>query len=151
MSSPIKSKPLVAILEESDREDPGLSRKGRRCRGSLVQAARRRGADADAVMYDDSLAEAAEKQLAASDAVLVFVDPVHSGSGRSVLNPMRARVAAAGTLASAHPAVIAKMGTKPMLVDTRSKAGPRATHSYTTTWSAFTGSFPRACPPPPAC
>jgi hypothetical protein len=52
---------------------------------------------------------------AALDGVLVWVDPIHDGKTRSVLDAMLRDVAARGTWVSAHPDVILKMGVKEVL------------------------------------
>ncbi len=108
----------VAILEEADREDEHAAREGRGRFGALVLAFRAAGLDADTVMYSDERCQEAERRLNQADAVLVFVNPVHNGQDRSVLDPMLERVAERGTLVSAHPHVIDLMGTKRVLVDT---------------------------------
>lgn len=109
----------VAILEEADREDEYAAREGRGRFGALVRAFRAAGLPADTVMYSDERCEEAEHRLNQADAVLVFVNPVHNGQDRSVLDPMLERVARQGTLVSAHPTVIDRMGTKRVLVDTQ--------------------------------
>ena len=111
--------PTVAILEEADREDAHAAREGRGRFGALVLAFRAAGLSADTVMYSDERCEEAEHRLNQADAVLVFVNPVHNGQDRSMLDPMLQRVARQGTLVSAHPAVIDQMGTKRVLVDTQ--------------------------------
>ncbi len=109
----------VAILEEADREDAHAAREGRGRFGPLVLAFRAAGVAADTVMYSPERYEEAEHQLNEADAVLVFVNPVHNGQDRSVLDPMLERVARGGTIVSAHPTVIDRMGTKRVLADTQ--------------------------------
>ncbi len=108
----------VAILEEADREDEHAAREGRGRFGALVRAFFAAGLPADTVMYSDERCGEAEHRLNQADAVLVFVNPVHNGQDRSVLDPMLERVARRGTLVSAHPTAIEQMGTKRVLVDT---------------------------------
>lgn len=78
------------------------------------------GVEAEAVVYSDDAVDAARKQLLELDAVLVWVNPIEQGLDRSLLNPLLQEVADAGVFVSAHPEVIARMGTKEVLVATKS-------------------------------
>jgi hypothetical protein len=51
------------------------------------------------------------EQLLAVDGVLVWVDPIHEGQTRTVLDAMLREVASRGPWVSAHPDVILKMGS----------------------------------------
>ncbi len=64
------------------------------------------------------------------DAVLVWVNPIHDGHDRSVLDAMLREVAAAGIFVSAHPDVILKLGTKEVLYRTRDIGWGCDTHLY---------------------
>jgi hypothetical protein len=108
----------VAILEEADREEKSAAREGRGRFGPLVLEFRRRGVDADTVFYRDEDAAAVEHELQGWSAVLVFVNPVHNGRGRAVLNPLLERLCPR-VFVSAAPAVIEKIGTKAVLVETQ--------------------------------
>jgi len=111
--------PFVAILEEADREDPSAAREGRGRFGPLVLEFSRRGIDADTVFYRDEDRDRVEETLARhASAVLVFVNPVHNGRDRSLLDPMLDRLSA-HMLVSARPSVIQRMGTKAVLYDTQ--------------------------------
>ena len=71
-------------------------------------------------------------QLLACDGVLVWVDPIHEGRTREVLDPMLRDVAARGPWVSAHPDVILKMGVKEVLHRTRHLGWGTDTHLYRT-------------------
>src|SRR5215468_11392302 len=59
------------------------------------------------------------EQLMRVDGVLVWINPIVDGRDRTDLNKVLADVAASGVFVSAHPDVIAKMGTKDVLFRTR--------------------------------
>jgi glutathione synthase/RimK-type ligase-like ATP-grasp enzyme len=77
------------------------------------------GVDAEPVVYEDDVVDAVRAQLATYDGVLVWVNPIHEGRNRVVLDAMLREVAARGIWVSAHPDVILKMGTKEVLHRTR--------------------------------
>ena len=62
---------------------------------------------------------ALREQLRRVDGALVWINPTVDGHDRSDLNEVLADVAASGVFVSAHPSVIAKMGTKNVLFHTR--------------------------------
>ena len=70
------------------------------------------GIDAEPAVYDDDIADEVREQLLAVDGVLVWVDPIHEGKTRSVLDTMLRDIASRGPWVSAHPDVILKMGVK---------------------------------------
>ena len=59
------------------------------------------------------------EQLMRVDGVLVWINPIVDGRDRTDLNKALADVAASGVFVSAHPDVIAKMGTKEVLFRTQ--------------------------------
>jgi hypothetical protein len=73
--------------------------------------------------------------------VLVWVDPIHEGKTRSVLDAMLRDVASRGPWVSAHPDVILKMGVKEVLHRTKHLGWGTDTHLYRTA-ADFTGVFP---------
>jgi hypothetical protein len=77
------------------------------------------GVDAVAVVYEDDVLEAVRAQLVGVDGVLVWVNPIHEGRNRAGLDALLREVSARGVWVSAHPDVIAKMGTKEVLHRTR--------------------------------
>src|SRR5262245_29114175 len=77
------------------------------------------GVDAEPVVYEDDVLDAARAQLATFDGVLVWVNPIHEGRNRAKLDSLLREVAARGAWVSAHPDVILKMGTKEVLYRTR--------------------------------
>ena len=67
------------------------------------------------VVYEDDVWDAVRAQLATLDGVLVWVNPIHEGRNRAILDELLRDVAAQGIWVSAHPDVILKMGTKEVL------------------------------------
>src|SRR5262249_10873181 len=82
-----------------------------RCKG-VFKALDDVGVNAEPVVYEDDVFDAVRAQLAAVDGVLVWVNPIHEGRNRAILDALLREVAARGVWVSAHPDVILKMGTK---------------------------------------
>ena len=90
------------------------------------------GVEAEPIVYSDDAVESVREQLLALDCVLVWVNPIEQGLDRSTLDPLLRDVAEAGIFVSAHPDVILRMGTKEVLVDTRSMTWGSDTRIYRT-------------------
>jgi hypothetical protein len=86
---------------------------------AVFAALREVGVDAEPVIYEDDVLDAARAQLVTVDGVLVWVNPIHEGRNRARLDALLCEVAARGVWVSAHPDVILKMGTKEVLHRTR--------------------------------
>jgi hypothetical protein len=99
------------------------------------------GIHAEPAVFDEEFADEIRDQLLRADGVLVWVDPLHQGKNRSVLDPLLRDVASRGPWVSAHPDVILKMGTKEILVRTKHLGWGTDTHLYRT-WDEFTAQFP---------
>lgn len=80
------------------------------------------GMEAVAAPYSDRNCETVRAQLMACGAALVWVNPIEGGRTRATLNAMLADVAGQGVFVSAHPDVIARLGTKEILYETRTMA-----------------------------
>jgi hypothetical protein len=81
------------------------------------------------------VAEAVEEmreQLMRVDGVLVWINPIVDGRDRTHLNKLLADIAASGVFVSAHPDVIARMGTKDVLFRTRTMGWGCDTRHYAT-------------------
>src|SRR6202022_1830276 len=90
------------------------------------------GIHAEPAVYADDLANEVREQLLAVDGVLVWVDPIHEGQTRTVLDAMLRDVASRGPWVSAHPDVILKMGVKEVLHRTKHLGWGSDTHLYST-------------------
>ena len=93
------------------------------------------GVDAEPMVYEDHVLDAARTRLATFDGVLVWVNPIHEGRNRANLDALLREVAARGVWVSAHPDVILKMGTKEVLHRTRTMSWGCDTALYRTTES----------------
>ncbi|MGA8818904.1 MAG: Cj0069 family protein [Xanthobacteraceae bacterium] len=122
----------VAILWRGDRETrrAATPHNNRYCR--IFEELIALGIDAQPAVYADDYANEVRAQLLACDGVLVWVDPIHEGRTREVLDPMLRDVAARGPWVSAHPDVILKMGVKEVLHRTRHLGWGTDTHLYRT-------------------
>jgi len=99
------------------------------------------GVAAEPVVYSDDTVDAVRDQLLGLDGVLVWVNPIEHGLDRSLLDPLLREVADAGVFVSAHPDVILRMGTKEVLVATRSMSWGTDTHLYRS-FGVFRVEFP---------
>jgi hypothetical protein len=99
------------------------------------------GIDAEPAVYDEDIVREVREQLLAVDGVLVWVDPIHEGKTRSVLDAMLRDVASRGPWVSAHPDVTLKMGVKEVLHRTKHLGWGTDTHLYRTA-ADLTGVFP---------
>ena len=99
------------------------------------------GIDAQPAVYADNIVGEVREQLLKVDGVLVWVDPIHEGQTRVVLDAMLRDVAARGPWVSAHPDVILKMGVKEVLHRTRHLGWGTKTHLYRT-MGDFVAEFP---------
>src|SRR5882724_13714670 len=99
------------------------------------------GIHAEPAVYADDIADEVREQLLAVDGVLVWVDPIHQGQTRTVLDAMLREVASRGPWVSAHPDVILKMGVKEVLHRTKYLGWGTDTHLYRTA-ADFGDAFP---------
>jgi hypothetical protein len=122
----------VAVLWRGDREArrTATSRNNRFHRVFEELAAL--GVQAEPAVYADDMVDEVREQLLSVHGVLVWVDPIHDGQTRTVLDAMLRDVASRGAWVSAHPDVILKMGVKEVLHRTRHLGWGTDTHLYRT-------------------
>jgi hypothetical protein len=119
MSKPTARIGRVAILWRGDEAARrGITAETSRFK-AVFTALSDAGVDAGPVVYEDDVLDAVRAQLVTLDGVLVWVNPIHEGRNRAKLDALLREVAARGVWVSAHPDVIAKMGTKEVLYSTR--------------------------------
>ncbi|MGO4668193.1 Cj0069 family protein [Bosea sp. 2RAB26] len=99
------------------------------------------GIHAEPAVFDEEFADEVRDQLLRVDGVLVWVDPIHDGRTRAVLDPILRDVATRGPWVSAHPDVILKMGVKQVLHRTKHLGWGTDTHLYGS-YAAFREAFP---------
>lgn len=107
----------VGVLWRGERgaqrpaEDRGLA--------ALFEAFDALRVDVVPVPFGDERVEEVRGQLQLLDGVLVWVNPIQDGANRQHVDELLREVAAKGVWVSAHPDVIARMGTKEVLFETR--------------------------------
>ena len=115
--------------------DPELRQKTRLEDSRFTQTAAalsEKGIAVEGAPYVADDVEGLRGQLMRVDGVLVWINPVVDGRDRTGLNKVLAEVAASGVFVSAHPDVIAKMGTKDILFRTRTMGWGCDTRHYPT-------------------
>ncbi|MCL2093599.1 MAG: Cj0069 family protein [Treponema sp.] len=85
----------------------------------LAEALVKQGFSVDTVLYHDSAAEQLEGDLAAYNAVLVWVNPIEQGGDRRRLDKLLRDTAGKGVPVYTHPDTILKIGTKKVLYTSR--------------------------------
>lgn len=109
---------------------------------AVFEALARLGIAAEPAMFNETFADDVRTQLLNADAVLVWVDPISKdGRRRGRLDALLREVSGAGVLVSGHPDVIAKIGVKDVLYNTRELGWGVDTHLYET-HIAFAVGFP---------
>jgi hypothetical protein len=122
----------VAILWRGDREARQTATPENNRFHRVFEELAALGIDAEPAVYDDDIAEEVCQQLSRVDGVLVWVDPIHRGKTRMLLDQMLREVASRGPWVSAHPDVILKMGVKEVLHRTKHLGWGTDTHLYRT-------------------
>src|SRR5262245_48849182 len=125
-----KSRCRIALLYPGDREARRKAAPEESRFLPLFQALAALGVVAEPAVYHDDFCDEVRRQLAQVDGVLVWMNPIQDGRTRSVLDAMLREVSAAGVFVSAHPDVIAKVGTKEVLHTTRDMGWGCDTHLY---------------------
>lgn len=129
---PIESAPRAAIPYPGDEEARRTATTDNNRFSALSDAFTERGIHAEPADRCDDLCREVREQLMAVDGVLVWVNPIEGGRDRTMLDAMLREIAAAGIFVSAHPNVIAKLGTKEVLHRTQDIGWGCDTHLYGT-------------------
>jgi hypothetical protein len=122
----------VAIVYPGDREARRTATPERSKVPSAFGALAAVVIDAKPVVYHDEFCDEVRQELPNMNGALVWVNPIEGGRDRSLLDAMLREVAAAGVFVSAHPDVILQLGTKEVLVTTRSLGWGSDTCVYAT-------------------
>jgi hypothetical protein len=120
----------VAILYPGDREARQNATSENNRFANLFQHFAARGIPVEPAVYHDDFVHEVREQLLQVDGVLVWVNPIHDGRDRSVLDAMLREVADVGIFVSAHPEIILKLGTKEVVYRTRELGWGSDTHLY---------------------
>ena len=120
----------IAVLYPGDREARRIATHDNNRFADLFAAFTARGIPVEPAVYHDEFVDEVREQLMELDGVLVWVNPIHEGRDRSVLDAMLREVANAGVFVSTHPDIIVKLGTKEVLYQTRELGWGCDTHLY---------------------
>ena len=131
----------VAVLWRGDRESRRAATPQNNRFHRVFEELAAIGVHAEPAVYADDIADEVREQLLTVDGVLVWVDPIHEGQTRTVLDAMLRDVASRGPWVSAHPDVILKMGVKEVLHRTKHLGWGTDTHLYRTA-AEFGDAFP---------
>jgi hypothetical protein len=131
----------VAVLWRGDREARTSSTPLNNRFYRIFEELAAIGIHAEPAVYSDEMVGEVREQLLNVDGVLVWVDPIHDGQTRAILDEMLREVASRGPWVSAHPDVISKMGVKEVLHRTKHLGWGTETHLYPNK-SAFRAEFP---------
>ena len=140
-ATPDKKPYRIAVLWRGDREARRTATPQNNRFHRVFEELAALGIRAEPAVYADDIAGEVREQLLAADGVLVWVDPIHDGKSRIVLDTMLRDVAARGPWVSAHPDVIVKMGVKEVLHRTKHLGWGADTHLYRTA-ADFRDAFP---------
>ncbi|MBN8943441.1 MAG: Cj0069 family protein [Rhizobiales bacterium] len=133
--------PKVAVVWRGDREVRRAATPRNNRFHRVFEELAAMGIHAEPAVFDEAFADEVRDQLLAADGVLVWVDPLHEGKTRAVLDALLRDVAARGPWVSAHPDVILKMGVKQVLHRTKHLGWGTDTHLYGS-YQAFREAFP---------
>lgn len=132
---------IIAIVWRGDRQARDAATPANNRFHRVFEELATLGITAEPAVFDEDFADEVRAQLLACDGVLVWVDPLHDGKTRVVLDPLLRDVAARGPWVSAHPDVILKMGVKEVLHRTKHLGWGTDTHLYPSA-EAFRREFP---------
>src|SRR5215813_10125233 len=122
----------VAIVFPADPERRQKTRLEDSRFARTAAALAEKGIAVEGASYVAGDVEGLREQLMRVDGVLVWINPIVDGRDRTDLNKALADVAASGVFVSAHPDVIAKMGTKEVLFRTQTMGWGCDTRHYPT-------------------
>ncbi len=133
----------VAIVWRGDRQARDNVRAETSRLKAIFEALARRGIAVEPAVWSEDLTDEVREQLLAMDGVLVWVDPIATGTGerRAALDDLLREVADAGVFVSTHPDVTARMGVKAVLYRTRELGWGTDTWLYEDE-RAFRAAFP---------
>ena len=139
----LDSKPYkIAIVWRGDREARQAATPQNNRFYRIFEELAALGLQAEPAVFDENFVDEVREQLLAVDGVLVWVDPLHEGKTRIVLDALLRDVASRGPWVSAHPDVILKMGVKEVLHRTKHLGWGADTHLYRTA-ADFGAGFPQ--------
>lgn len=139
-SLPSALKQRVAVLWRGDPKSPDTPVAYQARLAPVIDALRAAGFGAEGMVWFDDAARDLSAQLATFAGVLVWINPLADGRDRSIVDRVLRELAVRGVWVSAHPDVIALMGTKAVLYRTRALGWGSDTDLYETA-AAFEARF----------
>jgi hypothetical protein len=136
-----KSVPTIAALWRGDPDSPAAATRNFPRLQPILSAITAAGIEVEPLLYDEAASGGLVDRLSRFDVVLVWVDPINGDRDRVALDAILSDVASRGTLVSAHPDTIRKMGTKEVLHRTRNLGWGADTRLYPTL-DEFRSGFP---------
>src|SRR5258705_3067536 len=133
--------PRVAVLWRGDRETRRTATPENNRFYRVFEELAAIGVQPEPAVFDEEFVEEVRDQLLTVNGGLVWVDPLHKGKTRVVLDPLLRDVAARGPWVSAHPDVILRMGVKEVLHRTKQLGWGTDTRLYRTV-NEFRALFP---------
>ncbi len=133
----------IAVLWRGDREARRAATPQHNRFHRVFEELTALGIHAEPAVYADDMAAEVREQLLAADGVLVWVDPIHQGQTRNMLDAMLRDVASHGPWVSAHPDVILKMGVKEVLHRTKHLGWGTADTQLYRSAESFQAEFPQ--------
>jgi hypothetical protein len=122
-------KKVTVVWRGSPNDDPIDSKVEPRYL-AVIEALMSEGLDVRHLAFVEERLDVARTAISASDAVLVWVDPISGDRDRHILDAVLRESSSTGTKVFTHPDVILKMGTKDVLYDTRELSWSLDTHRY---------------------
>ena len=109
----------VAVMWRVDPANPSAPTSYDARLRPVIDALAAQGVQAAPLLYLEEETERVRAELLGCNGVLVWINPIANGRDRSQVDPLLRDLSAAGVFVSAHPDVIAKMGAKGVLFQTR--------------------------------
>ena len=124
----------VAVVWRGDAEAERVGIASNERLRPVFEAFNALGVTVDGIVYRDEIRDTVLDRLGTVDGVLVWVDPIgKNGETRAVLDRLLRTAADRGVWVSAHPDVIAAIGTKEVLYRTRDVGWGHDVHLYRST------------------
>ncbi len=120
----------IAVMWRGDWRSPSTPTRYEQRLRPMLDALRAAHFEPKPIVFFEEQAEAAREALRDCVGVLVWINPIADGRDRSVVDALLREASARGAWVSAHPDVIAKMGTKDVLFTTRDLGWGSDTERY---------------------
>ena len=130
---------ILVYCDNNSTRDPLTEEKYKELASAFIHS----GYRIKSVSYNDEKVNDVFQELSAFDAVLVWVNPIEQENNRKILDSMLLKLSSIGCFVSTHPEVILKIGTKDVLIKTKSLGWAGETRMYST-FNDFKKEFPKS-------